>query len=41
MCGISGVFIKEKQGRVDREEMHIIRDRMANRGPDGKGIWFC
>ena len=40
MCGISGVFIKEKEGRVDTEEMYRIRDSMINRGPDGKGIWF-
>lgn len=40
MCGISGVFIREKGGKVNREEMYRIRDVMFNRGPDGEGIWF-
>ena len=40
MCGISGEFIKEKAGKVDREEMFKIREKMYKRGPDGKGIWF-
>tara|TARA_B100000212_G_scaffold330886_1_gene297567 strand:- start:25 stop:1818 length:1794 start_codon:yes stop_codon:yes gene_type:complete len=40
MCGISGAFIKDKEERIDREEMYRIRERMFNRGPDGKGIWF-
>lgn len=40
MCGIAGIFAYHNAAPpVDREELRRIRDRMAARGPDGKGEW--
>jgi asparagine synthase (glutamine-hydrolysing) len=41
MCGIAGIFAYHYAANpVDREELIRIRERMAARGPDGKGSWF-
>ena len=41
MCGIASIFAYHYAAPpVDREELRAIRDRMINRGPDGKGEWF-
>jgi asparagine synthase (glutamine-hydrolysing) len=40
MCGIAGLFAFEHSNRpVDRLELVRMRDAMANRGPDSKGLW--
>ena len=41
MCGITGIFSYHYASTsVKREELRLIRDQMAARGPDGKGEWF-
>ncbi len=41
MCGIAGIFAYHYAATpVDRDELRAIRDRMAARGPDGKGEWY-
>src|SRR6266404_5169996 len=41
MCGIAAIFAyAEDAPPVDRDELRIIRDHMAARGPDGVGEWF-
>ena len=40
MCGIVSIYNYKSTDMVDREELIRIRDRMAPRGPDGKGAWF-
>ncbi len=40
MCGIAGYYTyRDGSGRVDRDELVKIRDRMSSRGPDGAGLW--
>lgn len=39
MCGIAGIWAYSGGPRVDRDELHRMRDAMASRGPDGAGIW--
>src|SRR6476660_1500915 len=40
MCGIAGIFAYHYAANsVDRDELVRIRDHMAARGPDGKGLW--
>lgn len=41
MCGLAGIYsYKNDAPLVDTEELIRIRDHMANRGPDGKGLWL-
>ena len=41
MCGIAAVFARSADApAVDRGALERCRDRMAPRGPDGKGIWI-
>src|SRR5947209_589078 len=41
MCAIAGIFyFDDSTGRVDRDELLRMRDRMSNRGPDGAGEWY-
>ena len=41
MCGIAGIYAYHQGAEsVDREELTLIRDHMAVRGPDGKGVWY-
>ncbi len=39
MCGITGWFNHGARTAPNREEVIRMRDRMASRGPDGKGLW--
>src|SRR5688500_15337359 len=42
MCGINGAFAySDSAPPVDRAELTRIRDAMAFRGPDGKGLWIA
>lgn len=42
MCGIVAIYnYHDGAGPVDREELRVIRDHMAARGPDGKGEWYA
>lgn len=41
MCGIAGIFAYSDSGSVvDREALLRMREHMANRGPDGAGLWL-
>ncbi len=41
MCGIAAIFAYHYVApEVNREELRLIRDAMASRGPDGVGEWF-
>jgi len=41
MCGIATIFSYSRDApRVNEKELSDIRDAMASRGPDGKGIWI-
>ncbi len=40
MCGIAGIFrYGDNAPLVDLAELERMRDRMATRGPDGRGLW--
>lgn len=40
LCGLNGIFAYgDAASPVDRAELKRTRDRMAARGPDGKGLW--
>lgn len=38
MCGINGIFLKDRDRSVDRSAVLLMRDSMAHRGPDDEGI---
>jgi len=38
MCGIIGIW--NYNGKVDRAEFTVLRDMLAHRGPDGKGLYI-
>jgi asparagine synthase (glutamine-hydrolysing) len=38
MCGIAG--IADRAGRVDPDELTVMTDRLAHRGPDDGGVWL-
>lgn len=38
MCGIAGIY-RHAGGAIDRQSLIAMRDAMAERGPDGFGIW--
>jgi asparagine synthase (glutamine-hydrolysing) len=41
MCGLAGIYAyKNEASLVDTDELIRIRDHMAARGPDGKGLWL-
>ena len=41
MCGIAGVHAYHYAANgVDRDELVVMRDQMAARGPDGHGLWL-
>ena len=41
MCGIAGIVALEAEsGPVSAEELTCIREAMASRGPDGRGLWL-
>ncbi|RLA46776.1 MAG: asparagine synthase (glutamine-hydrolyzing) [Gammaproteobacteria bacterium] len=39
MCGINGIFLKDKERVVQRAEVVSMRDSMIHRGPDDEGIF--
>jgi asparagine synthase (glutamine-hydrolysing) len=42
MCGIAGFFEYDHRGHAPSEaELLLIRDAMAQRGPDGAGLWIA
>ena len=42
MCGIAGIHAYHPAApAVDRSELARINDRMAARGPDGRGLWIA
>lgn len=41
MCGIAGIYSYHSNSpAISRNELILIRDHMANRGPDGEGLWI-
>lgn len=41
MCGIAGIFNYDPNAApVDKNELLRMREHMANRGPDGAGLWI-
>jgi asparagine synthase (glutamine-hydrolysing) len=40
VCGIVGIYNTQTNKAVDVELLASMRDAMAHRGPDGKGIWI-
>jgi asparagine synthase (glutamine-hydrolysing) len=41
MCGIAGIYAyRDSAQSVDLDELRVIRDHMARRGPDGSGEWL-
>ncbi|MEK7412357.1 MAG: asparagine synthase (glutamine-hydrolyzing) [Planctomycetota bacterium] len=42
MCGLTGILLcTGEPGRVDPGLLERMRDRMADRGPDGSGLWLA
>ena len=41
MCGIAGLFARDRQAPVDRSVLTRMRDSMTHRGPDGAGLWLA
>ncbi len=42
MCGIVGIFApRGVPVGVDEQDVAVMRDRLARRGPDGLGTWFA
>src|SRR5438876_3317691 len=40
MCGIAGIFsYQQDAGPIDVAELVDVREAMASRGPDGRGLW--
>jgi asparagine synthase (glutamine-hydrolysing) len=40
VCGIAGIFsYKQDGGPIDVAELIDVREAMASRGPDGRGLW--
>src|SRR5690348_7861687 len=39
MCGICGIFLAERDARVDRERMAAMNDQIIHRGPDDGGLF--
>ncbi len=40
MCGLAAIARYNDSSGVSRREIVAIRDRMQNRGPDGRGLWI-
>lgn len=39
MCGIAGKIYFDRQSTIARQELGLMGEAMAYRGPDGEGIW--
>ena len=39
MCGIAGIVSLDPHRHVPRDRVERMRDLLAHRGPDGKGVW--
>jgi asparagine synthase (glutamine-hydrolysing) len=39
MCGIAGIYRLDGE-TVERNEIDLLTDAVAHRGPDGRGVWF-
>ena len=40
MCGICGVFLKDRGGHVPHHVIDIMTEKMVHRGPDDQGAYF-
>src|SRR5438309_2568 len=40
MCGIVGIYHYNNSAKVEVPTLVAMRDALAHRGPDGKGIWI-
>ncbi|BDD87613.1 asparagine synthase (glutamine-hydrolyzing) [Desulfofustis limnaeus] len=40
MCGITGIYYKNRERAVDGADISIMRDTMVHRGPDDAGIYL-
>ena len=38
MCGIAGIYGRKE--KVRREDLEVMGERLAHRGPDGQGVWI-
>lgn len=38
MCGVNGIFFKDRERNVSRDILVNMRDSMVHRGPDDQGI---
>lgn len=39
MCGIAGLVALDSRTTVDPDLLNRMTDRLAHRGPDGRGVW--
>src|SRR5258708_3775395 len=39
MCGICGIFLAERDARVERETLAVMNDQIIHRGPDDGGLF--
>ncbi|HEX7894125.1 MAG TPA: asparagine synthetase B, partial [Terriglobales bacterium] len=39
MCGICGIFLAERDARVERERLAAMNDQIIHRGPDDGGLF--
>src|SRR6476660_7535663 len=39
MCGICGIFLAERDARVQREKLATMNDQIIHRGPDDGGLF--
>ena len=40
MCGIAGIFYRDRQRRPEERELLLMAERMRHRGPDGYGVYI-
>ncbi len=40
MCGISGIFYKDRERKIDEATLISMRDAMVHRGPDDSGVYI-
>ncbi|RDI76252.1 asparagine synthase (glutamine-hydrolyzing) [Gaiella occulta] len=41
MCGLAGVVLADREGRVERAWLEAMAAALAHRGPDGEAIWVA
>ncbi|MCX6762594.1 MAG: asparagine synthase (glutamine-hydrolyzing) [Candidatus Moranbacteria bacterium] len=40
MCGITGVYSLDTKKPILKQEIDLLTDAVAHRGPDGRGVWM-